>query len=45
MSTLHTPELHSATERCVTTSTGIAIGRCYAAALALAAMWIVGWLQ
>ena len=29
MNTIHAPELRSATERCITTRTGIAIGRCY----------------
>ena len=29
MTTLHAPELRSATERCITTRTGIAIGRCH----------------
>ena len=27
--TIHAPELRSATERCITTRTGIAIGRCH----------------
>lgn len=29
MNTIHAPELRSATERCITTRTGIAIGRCH----------------
>ena len=29
MNTIHAPELRSATERCITTRAGIAIGRCY----------------
>ena len=29
MNTIHATELRSATERCITTRTGIAIGRCY----------------
>ena len=29
MNIIHAPELRSATERCITTRTGIAIGRCY----------------
>ena len=29
MTTIHAPELRSATERCITTRTGIAIGRCH----------------
>ena len=29
MKTIHAPELRSATERCITTRTGIAIGRCH----------------
>ena len=29
MSAIHAPELRSATERCITTRTGIAIGRCH----------------
>ena len=29
MNTIHAPELRSAAERCITTRTGIAIGRCH----------------
>ena len=29
MNTIHAPELRSATERCITTRAGIAIGRCH----------------
>ena len=29
MNTIHAPELRSATERCITTRNGIAIGRCH----------------
>jgi hypothetical protein len=29
MKTIHAPEMRSTTERCITTSTGIAIGRCH----------------